>query len=78
MIVREAIFGEDYVLEFCGATYSEVRWGKPKVAVVSDQVFTGCNSATMPLSEIKSYVVVMSFYIKNDETKNSSGLQFKA
>ena len=24
-----------------------------------------------------SYVVVMSFYIKNDETKNLSGLQFK-
>ena len=30
----------------------------------------------VPLSEIKSYVVVLSFYIlhKNDETKNSSGL----
>ena len=24
VIVREAVFGEDYVLEFCGGTYSEV------------------------------------------------------
>ena len=24
VIVREAVFGKDYVIEFCGETYSEV------------------------------------------------------
>ena len=36
--VQEAAFGEGYVSEFCGETYSEVWQGKPRVAVVSDQI----------------------------------------
>ena len=35
--VREDAFGEDYVLKFCGGTYSEVWQGKPRVVVASDQ-----------------------------------------
>ena len=31
------MFGEDYILEFCGGTYSEIWRGKPRVVVVSDQ-----------------------------------------
>ena len=26
---RGAVFGEDYVLEFCGGAYSGVWWGRP-------------------------------------------------
>ena len=37
MTVREDAFGEDYVLKLCGGTHSEVRQGKPRVAVASDQ-----------------------------------------
>ena len=29
--IREDAFGEDYVLKFCGRTYSEVWQGKPRV-----------------------------------------------
>ena len=36
--VQEAAFGEGYVSEFCGETYSEVWQGKPRAAVVSDQI----------------------------------------
>ena len=35
--VREAAFGEDYVLEFCGETYSEVWQGQPRVMAASGQ-----------------------------------------
>ena len=38
MIVMEAVYGEDNVLEFCRGKYSEVSQGKPRVAVVSDQI----------------------------------------
>ena len=38
LTVGEDTFGEDYVLKFCGGTYSVVWQGKPKVALVSDQV----------------------------------------
>ena len=34
----EDAFGEDYVLKFCGGTYSEVWQGKPRVIVTRDQV----------------------------------------
>ena len=36
--VGEDAFEEDYVLKFCGGTYSGVWQGKPRVAVASDQV----------------------------------------
>ena len=36
--VGEDAFGEDYVLKFCGETYSGVWQGKPRVVVASDQV----------------------------------------
>ena len=36
--VGEDAFGEDYVLKFCGGTYSGVLQGKLRVAVASDQV----------------------------------------
>ena len=35
--VGQDAFGEDYALKLCGVMYSEVRQGKPGVAVASDQ-----------------------------------------
>ena len=35
--VRENVFGEDEVLEFCGETYSEVCKGKLRVVVTSEK-----------------------------------------
>ena len=35
--VEEDAFGENYLLKFCGGTYSEVGQGKPRVGVASDQ-----------------------------------------
>ena len=38
MTVREAAFGEDYVLKFCGGKYSEVWQEKLTVEVALDQI----------------------------------------
>ena len=35
--VRETAFGEDYVFEFCGGTFSKVWQGKPRVAVALEK-----------------------------------------
>ena len=35
--VKEAAFGEDYVLKFCGKHTQEVWHRKPRVVVASDQ-----------------------------------------
>ena len=35
--VSEDVFEENYVLKFCGGTYSEVRQEKPWTVVVSDR-----------------------------------------
>ena len=35
--VKEDAFEEDYVLKFCGGTYSEMRQRKPRKEVASDQ-----------------------------------------
>ena len=35
--VREDVFGEHYVLQFCGRAYSDVSQGKPKVVVESHE-----------------------------------------
>ena len=35
--VKEDLFGENYVFEFCGEMYSLMSQGKPRVALASDQ-----------------------------------------
>ena len=71
--VRENAFGEHKVLEFCRGTYSEVCQGKLRVAAASEKpvhmwylnlVVKRLSCILVPHSEIKSYVVVLSFYIK--------------
>ena len=36
--IRENVFKEEYMLKFCGETYSDVLLRKKKVAVALDQV----------------------------------------
>ena len=84
MIVREPVFGEDYVLEFCGGTVlrNGVRKTESGGGVRSNiyrlhldlVVKQPCHNATLRNPKLCCGNV---FPRKNDETKNSSGLQFK-
>ena len=79
--VKGVAYGEDYGLDFCGVTCSEIWQGKPRLAVASDQtklsILAILNASmsiekgllTVPFNGIKSCGVVCSFYIKIKWTK---------
>ena len=85
--IREDAFQEEYMLKFCGETYSDVWLRKKKVAVALDQV--NLNLVVKRLHCInclnawatncgafwnKKLCCDTVFLHKNDETKNSSDL----
>ena len=85
------VFGEDYVLEFCGGTTQKCDKENESGGGVRSNQFIGCalvvkklyfiNSlnpwATVSLSEIKSYVVVLSFHIKIMKRRTLQACSFK-
>ena len=68
--------GEVYGLGFSERMFSEVWQGKTETGcgVRLNLIFLSVSAIFKVLYESKSCGVVHSFYIKKDETKNSSGL----
>ena len=95
MIVSEAVFIKDYVLEFWGERTQKYdrknrEWRRRQIKsiyrlyldlVVKKLYYINCLNAwatIAPLSEIRSYNVVLSFYVKMMKRRTLRACSFKA